>query len=67
MDEQKIGRAIDDALLAADCQNIVGKDVTPFLLDAIVKATDGQSLAANIQLVFNNARLASKIALELVK
>ncbi len=67
MDEHKINDAIEQALLKAECQNIEGKDVTPFLLEAIVKATDGQSLLANIQLVFNNARLASKIALELVK
>lgn len=67
MEEDKINSAIDNALLAASEQEISGKDVTPFLLDAIVKATDGQSLAANIQLVFNNARLASEIAKNLVK
>lgn len=66
MDEYRINSAIDNALLAASEQEISGKDVTPFLLDAIVKATDGQSLAANIQLVFNNAKLASEIARNLV-
>lgn len=66
MDEDKINGAIDNALLAASEQEISGKDVTPFLLDAIVKATDGQSLAANIQLVFNNAKLASEIARNLI-
>jgi pseudouridine-5'-phosphate glycosidase len=41
---------------------IKGKDVTPFLLDAIQKATEGKSLESNIQLVFNNAAVAANIA-----
>ena len=46
---------------------VKGKDITPFLLDKIQKITGGNSLASNIQLVFNNARLASQIAVELAK
>ena len=44
---------------------ITGKDVTPYLLHQIYEQTKGQSLAANIALVRNNARLAAAIALEL--
>lgn len=44
---------------------IAGKAVTPFLLDAILKRTEGRSLATNIALVKNNARLGAEIALAL--
>jgi pseudouridine-5'-phosphate glycosidase len=44
---------------------ITGKSVTPYLLQRIFELTDGRSLTANIALVRNNARLASKIAAEL--
>ena len=44
---------------------IHGKETTPYLLDEIQKITGGDSLEANIRLVYNNARLASAIAAEL--
>ena len=44
-------------------REIVGKDITPFMLDYIEKQTKGLSLKANIQLVLNNARLAADIAI----
>jgi len=53
-----IARAQSDA----DAQGISGKAVTPFLLQRIFELTDGRSLAANIALARNNARLAAKIA-----
>ncbi|MBV9634580.1 MAG: pseudouridine-5'-phosphate glycosidase, partial [Methylobacteriaceae bacterium] len=43
-------------------RGVAGKAVTPFLLDRINAATQGRSLAANIALVRNNARLAARIA-----
>ncbi|QMU59973.1 MAG: pseudouridine-5-phosphate glycosidase [Boseongicola sp.] len=46
----------------ANQQGIGGKDVTPFLLQRIFELTNGASLEANIELVLNNARLASEIA-----
>ncbi|WP_371224201.1 pseudouridine-5'-phosphate glycosidase [Roseovarius sp. 2305UL8-3] len=58
-----IARAQADAMT----QNITGKDVTPFLLGRIYELTEGRSLAANIALVLNNARLAAAIAAELEK
>lgn len=54
--------AIASALAEADRLGIRGKDVTPFLLSEIVKATRGHSLQANIALVKNNASVAAKIA-----
>ncbi len=62
MDPGVINRAIDDAVAEAARLNIGGKALTPFLLDKIQKITGGDSLASNIQLVLNNARLAAKIA-----
>ncbi|MDR0597807.1 MAG: pseudouridine-5'-phosphate glycosidase, partial [Treponema sp.] len=62
MDADAISRAIDAAIEQARGQGIKGKALTPFLLDSIRKLTEGKSLAANIELVYNNARLASAIA-----
>ena len=43
------------------------KATTPFLLARVKDLTGGDSLASNIQLVFNNARLAAQTAVELAK
>ncbi len=67
MDAKVIGEAIDKAVKEAEEKGVKGKDITPFLLDKIQKITGGDSLASNIQLVLNNARLASQIAVELSK
>ncbi|MBF0843967.1 pseudouridine-5'-phosphate glycosidase, partial [Streptococcus danieliae] len=37
-------------------------DMTPFLLGKIVELTGGESLKANIQLVYNNAKVGARIA-----
>lgn len=57
-----IDRAIAQALADAAAQGIGGKAATPFLLAKVNELTGGVSLAANIQLVLNNARLAAAIA-----
>lgn len=59
---EAIEGAIDDALADAKEQNILGREVTPFLLARVTKLTEGKSLEANIALVRNNARLGAKIA-----
>jgi pseudouridine-5'-phosphate glycosidase len=56
---------ISQAVSEAEAQGIAAKGVTPFLLGRIVELTEGKSLAANIALVRNNARLASEIAVAL--
>ncbi len=53
---------IEQALTEAHAQKITGKPVTPFLLQRIFELTEGRSLATNISLVRNNARLAAEIA-----
>ncbi len=65
MDANIINKAIDDAIEEAREQGIKGKETTPFLLAKIKDITGGSSLAANIQLVYNNVRLAAKIASQL--
>ena len=65
MDADTINKAIDDAVAEAKAHGIHGKATTPFLLAKIKDLTGGDSLDSNIQLVFNNARLAAKTAVAL--
>ncbi len=67
MDADYIESVISTAVEEAESKGIKGKNITPFLLDRIQKITGGESLESNIKLVFNNARLASLIAVELSK
>ena len=67
MDPKLIHQAIEEALAEADEKMIQGKESTPFLLAKLNQITGGKSLAANIELVFNNARLAAAIALDFHK
>lgn len=62
MDKKVIDKAIDTALKEAQSQSIVGKAVTPFLLSAVKRLTEGKSLESNIALVYNNVRRAAQIA-----
>lgn len=59
--------AIEQALAEAAAQGIAAKAVTPFLLQRIFELTKGASLVANIELVLNNARLGSAIAIEIAR
>ena len=67
MDHKVIDAAIDEAIREAGEQGIHGKATTPFLLAKIKDLTGGDSLDANIQLVYNNARLAAQTACQLNK
>ena len=42
---------------------VKGKHLTPFLLQSITSLTEGETLKSNIKLMFNNAKLAAKIAI----
>ena len=66
MDHEVINKAIDEAVEEAKKLGIHGKETTPFLLAKIKDITGGDSLASNIQLVYNNAKLAAKTAAELM-
>ena len=62
MPAETINAAIDQAVAECKEKGIHGKATTPFLLARVSELTGGDSLESNIQLVFNNARLAAKTA-----
>lgn len=61
LDEDVMNKAIDEAIESANNEGILGKEITPYLLDKIQKLTSGTSLESNIKLVHNNCKLASLI------
>lgn len=66
MDADVINAAIDKAIAESIEKGIKGKETTPFLLAKVKEITGGDSLDSNIQLVFNNARLAAQTAKEML-
>jgi len=54
--------AVEQALEECSRQNIRGQKVTPFLLNRVSEITTGASMKANLDLLINNARLATRIA-----
>lgn len=62
MDPSVIETAIADALREARTQGVTGKAVTPFLLARVEALTAGRSLATNVALIRDNARVAAAIA-----
>lgn len=62
MPAAEVAAAIDQALADAEARGIAGKAITPFLLARIEALTQGDSLASNIALVLNNARLAGLVS-----
>lgn len=67
MDSDTITNAIEDALKEADAKGIKGKECTPFLLGKVKAITGGKSLDSNIELVYSNAKVGAKLAVELSK
>ncbi len=67
MESSYINKCIEEAIEEAEEKGIKGKETTPFLLAKIKEITGGESLDSNIQLVFNNAKLAAQIAGEMCK
>ena len=67
MDFDEMSAVIDRVLKKAEEAGVKGKDITPFMLAHIVEETGGESLSTNIQLAYNNARAAARIAVELSK
>lgn len=53
---------IDAAQSDADANDILGKAVTPYILGRIAELTNARSIATNIALVKNNAKVAAAIA-----
>jgi pseudouridine-5'-phosphate glycosidase len=67
LDFNLMNKVIDEALIEEKKLGIKGKESTPFLLGKVKELTKGLSLASNIELVYNNAKLASEIAVDLTK
>ena len=59
---ETINAAIDQAIAECNEKGIHGKETTPFLLARVAELTGGNSLASNIQLVYNNAKIAAQTA-----
>ncbi len=62
MPKEVIDKAINQAIAECNEKGIHGKETTPFLLARVAELTGGDSLASNIQLVYNNARVAALTA-----
>jgi len=60
-----VDAAVRQALASARAEGVRGAAVTPYLLGAVLQATKGRSLAANLALLEANARLAAEIAVAL--
>ena len=66
LDYNSINEIIHSAILESEDNGIKGKEITPFLLDKVKELSYGKSLEANVQLVYNNAKLAAQIATHLI-
>jgi len=55
--------AIQDALSEAASLGILGKDVTPYVLQAVAKMAGGSNLVSNIALIRHNATVGADIAI----
>ena len=62
MEPGVINAAIEEALAEMDAAGVHGKECTPFLLAKVKEITGGDSLDANSQLVYNNARVGAASA-----
>ena len=62
LDPAQHDTVLEEALRRVEEKGIVGKDVTPFLLETIVELTAGESLEVNLRIAENNIRLAAEIA-----
>lgn len=65
LDKNVLADIINVATIEANEKGIKGNHLTPYLLDAINRETQGKSLLANIALIKNNAIVAGQIACEL--
>ena len=67
LDRDVVDGAVTEALAQAARSGVRGAATTPFLLGAVLRATEGRSLSANLGLLEENAFLAGSIATALVE
>ena len=65
LSQDVVDRAVHEALTEAALAGVRGAGTTPFLLGAVLRATEGRSLLANLGLLEENAALAGQIAVAL--
>lgn len=65
IEAEELEKIIAEALKLAAENNISGKETTPFLLSQMSSMSAGKTLAANIALLENNARIAAQVASEI--
>jgi pseudouridine-5'-phosphate glycosidase len=62
---EEIEAAVDAAVQEAEAAHVRGNKVTPFLLSAVERATNGRSRLTNLELLEANAGLAAAVAVAL--
>lgn len=65
IDASELENILAEALKLAAENDIRGKETTPFLLSQMSERSAGKTLAANIALLENNARVAAEVAVSL--
>ena len=65
VDEELLEQSLADSIVRADEEGVAGKELTPFLLRELSRISGGKTIEANIALLKNNARVASRLATKL--
>jgi pseudouridine-5'-phosphate glycosidase len=65
IEREELEKILDESLKLADESKISGKEITPFLLAQMAEKSAGKTLAANIALLENNAKIAAQVASEI--
>src|SRR5947209_9159212 len=64
---ERLDEVLSEALAEAADRNIIGRELTPFLLSRMAEKSGGETLRANLALLENNARVATEIALAIAR
>ncbi len=67
IEREELEKILTESLKLADENKISGKQITPFLLSEMSSRSAGKTLAANIALLENNAKIAAQVAVEIAK
>ena len=67
LDAGRLDAALASALEECEAQGIRGAAITPFVLERIAVATDGDSLPANLALAEHNAEVAAQVAVAIAQ
>ncbi len=65
IDGDELEAMLERAIVLAAESSISGKEITPFLLSQLSQISGGKTLAANIALLENNARVAAEVSLKI--